>query len=45
MLSRGEVAPESMLRIRKIGIAISANWGIDRTRVASRMPSDVVANR
>ena len=45
MLSRGEVAPESMFRIRKTGIAISANCGIDRTMVASRMPSEVVANR
>ena len=45
MLSSGEKAPDSMFRIRNTGIASSANCGIELAMVASRMPSEVMANR
>lgn len=45
MLSRGVVAPDSISSGSSARITSSPNCGMPRATVASRMPSEVVANR
>ena len=45
MLSSGVLPPESRFMMMKTGKASKPNWGIDRTSVASMIPSAVTENR
>jgi hypothetical protein len=45
MLSSGVLPPESRFMTMNTGKASSANWGMERARVARKMLSEVTANR
>ena len=45
MLSNGVLLPESRFMTMNSGIACSANCGMERARVARKIPSEVAAKR
>ena len=45
MLSKGVLPPESKFMMLNRGKARSANWGMERARVARKMLSEAMANR
>ena len=45
MLSSGVLPPESKFMMMNTGKASSANWGMERARVARKMLSEAIANR
>jgi hypothetical protein len=45
MLSSGELPPESKFMMINSGKASSANWDMERDRVARKMLSEAIANR